>query len=148
MPSSDQIVSELEIAAPVERVFAALVRPEQLSQWWGSADMYRTTWTIDQRVGGEYLCRAIMGDAPEMTVHGRFLEIDPPRRLVYTWNASWDPTGETTVVYELAPRDGATLVRVTHRGFAPDADRAGYQDGWQRILAWLDAHVAANRLVG
>lgn len=136
MNASDAVSEEIEIEATPERVFDALVSPEELGQWWGSSEMYVTRWTVDLRVGGEYLCVATAGDF-EMTVRGRFLAIDRPHRLSYTWNASWDPTGETTVEYVLARRGRGTLVRVTQSGFAPDADRAGYQDGWGRILGWL-----------
>ena len=36
----DEILSEIEIAAPTERVFQALVDPEQVLQWWGQAGVY------------------------------------------------------------------------------------------------------------
>jgi uncharacterized protein YndB with AHSA1/START domain len=141
MKLMDSVTEELEIAAPIDRVYAALVTADELAQWWGSSDSYRTTWEMDLRVGGEYLCRAHAGDM-EMTVHGRFLAIEPPGRLSYTWNASWDPSGETRVDYELTPIGAATRVRVTQSGFAPEADRAGYQEGWSRILGWLSAFVS------
>ena len=134
------VVERMEIEASPDQIFDALVEPEQLRQWWGSSDMYRTEWEIDLRVGGQYLCTATAGDMT-MTVTGRFLEIDRPRRLVYTWNASWDPSGETTVRYDLTPRGASTLVMVTQTRFAPDADRAGYGEGWVRILNWLAGFV-------
>lgn len=41
--SSDknEIVSEIEIAVPAERVFQALVDPQQVLLWWGQAGVYR-----------------------------------------------------------------------------------------------------------
>ena len=137
------IVEEIDIAAPAERIFDALTTPEQLRRWWGREQMYTTEWDVDLRVGGGYRCRATGADGSVMIVEGRFLEVDRPLRLGYTWNASWDPTGETTVVYELAPRGESTHLRVTHGGFAPGADRAGYTDGWARVLAWLTEFVSA-----
>jgi uncharacterized protein YndB with AHSA1/START domain len=132
------VVQQLEVAAPPDLVFAALVEPDQLRQWWGSDDMYHTEWEIDLRIGGEYRCTVAADDIP-MSVRGRFLEIDPPTRLVYTWNASWDPTGETIVRFDLTPSGTGTLVQVTHSGFSATADRPGYDDGWGRILSWLTA---------
>ena len=35
MTGQDAIVAEIEVAAPPERVFAALIDPKQLMQWWG-----------------------------------------------------------------------------------------------------------------
>lgn len=143
--AGDKVVAELEMAAPPARVYEALISPDQLGKWWGSAETYQTSWTVDARVGGEYLCRATMAGGVEMTVGGRFLVMDPPRRLSYTWNASWDPSGETRVDYELIARGETTLVRVTQSGFAPGADRAGYQDGWPRILEWLNGWLSRPR---
>src|SRR4051812_47397762 len=146
-PETTTVVERIEINAGPDRVFDALVEPEQLRQWWGSPDTYITEWQIDLRAGGEYVCTATAA-GHEMTVRGRFLEIDPPRRLVYTWNASWDPTGETTVQFDLTPRGQGTIVQVTHSGFAAGADRAGYSDGWNRIIAqldsWLNRSTTAN----
>ncbi|MES2304260.1 MAG: SRPBCC domain-containing protein [Gemmatimonadota bacterium] len=138
MTNPAELVEELEIAAPPARVFEALVQPEQLRRWWGSDAMYRTTWVVDLRVGGEFICLATAPGAPEMTVRGRFLAVDPPRHLAYTWNASWDDSGETRVDYSLLPTPRGTLVRVTQTGFGSDADRAGYREGWTRILVWLN----------
>jgi uncharacterized protein YndB with AHSA1/START domain len=39
----DELVSEIHIAAPSERVFQALIDPQQVVQWWGQASMYRCT---------------------------------------------------------------------------------------------------------
>ena len=139
--TSDHVVEQVDIRATPDRVFDALVDPKQLGRWWGDSGRYRTRWELDLRLGGEYVCYATGPDGSEMEVRGRFLEIDRPRKLAYTWNASWDPSGETTVVYEITPSDLGTLVRVTQSGFASDADRAGYKDGWGHVLAWLGSWV-------
>jgi len=40
-PDSDEIVSEIHIAAPPDRVFQALVDPGQVVKWWGQSGVYR-----------------------------------------------------------------------------------------------------------
>jgi uncharacterized protein YndB with AHSA1/START domain len=71
------------------------------------------------------------------------LEIDPPRRLVYSWNASGDEAKDglkSTVTWTLTPAEGGTLVRMTHSGFRPQ-DEGGRQamgGGWPRIVAGLE----------
>lgn len=137
-PLSNPMCTEIWIAASPSRVFEALVSAEQLSTWWGSIAMYRTRWEVDLRVGGEYRCIATAPDGSEMTVHGRFLEIERPGRLSYTWNASWDLTGETTVMYDLVPHGKGTTIRVTQSAFSDRADQEGYRKGWAQVLAWLD----------
>ena len=37
------ILAQVDISAPVERVFAALTRGDEIIKWWGSDDLYRTT---------------------------------------------------------------------------------------------------------
>ena len=51
--NSDELVNEIQIAAPPERVFKALVDPRQVVKWWGQTGMYRATeYKSDLRVGG------------------------------------------------------------------------------------------------
>jgi len=52
-PSADEIISEIHIAAPPERVFQALIDPSQVVQWWGQAGIYRCSkFDADLCVGG------------------------------------------------------------------------------------------------
>ena len=55
MTGQDAIVAEIEVAAPPERVFAALIDPKQLMQWWGGEGRCKNRlWQIDARVGGQW----------------------------------------------------------------------------------------------
>lgn len=142
----DAIVGEIEIAAPPQGVFRALTDPDRLMSWWGSRDSYWVeTWRSDLRVGGSWEARCLSAKGTPSRVHGVFLEIDPPRRLAYTWNPSWHD-GETTVLYELEPRGRrGTLVRVRHWGFgAALAARDDHLHGWPAVLGWLKAHTEAS----
>lgn len=136
----DTIVLEIDIAAPPERVFQALTTPEELLEWWGDDDVYRSdVWEVDLEVGGRYRSAGKNADGRPFSVEGEFLEIDPPRRLSYTWNPSWGEMGNaTTVTFELAPTDAGTHVKVTHSGFAghPEA-MEGHSQGWPLVLGWL-----------
>lgn len=144
MPVSTEgtIASEIVIDAPAARVFAALTEPQQIVQWWGSDDSYRTTAVeIDLRVGGSirYVARGSQGN--EMTIAGTFLEVDPPTRLAYTWNPSWeDGIPETIVRFELSERDGSTLLRLQHSGFVAADTSEEHDEGWALVFAWLKAY--------
>jgi uncharacterized protein YndB with AHSA1/START domain len=136
----NEIVCEIEIAAPPETVFDAMVEPGQLAAWWGSEESYRTSnWRVDLRVGGSWSCEARTAQGHLMTVHGVYLAIDRPRVLAYTWNPSWDALPETEVRVTLsAAAGGGTLVRVTHSGFAGyEKSAEGHVQGWNRVLGWL-----------
>jgi uncharacterized protein YndB with AHSA1/START domain len=138
------IVNEITVGADASRVFEALTTPSQLGAWWGSAEDYRTEWEIDLRVGGRFVCRARNRDGRESQVEGRFLEVQRPRRLVFTWNGTWDQAGETRVEFDLIPHGAGTTVRVTHSGFEPGASaRDEYDGGWPTVLRWLQAWVGS-----
>jgi uncharacterized protein YndB with AHSA1/START domain len=141
----DEIVGEVEIAAPPERVFRALTVPERLRAWWGSRDTYwMEDWRSELRVGGAWEATGVGSGGQPFRVHGVFLAVEPPRRLAYTWNPSWQPVRETTVTYELEPHGRGTLVRVRHSGFAGDRPAlANHAQGWPAVLGWLQAYLEA-----
>ena len=138
------VKAEIELAATPERVFRSLTDGNELAAWWGADDMYRTKdWQVDLRPGGKWSTLAIGADGSEMTVGGEYLEVDPPRLLVYTWRPSWDNFEETTVRYDLIPIATGTRLLVTHTGFGDRAQQAaGTGDGWQRVLDWLGEFIA------
>jgi uncharacterized protein YndB with AHSA1/START domain len=140
------IKAEIDLAASPERVFRSLTDSDELAAWWGSDEMYRTTeWVIDLRPGGKWSTLAVGVDGSKSTVGGEYLEVDPPRRLVYTWRPSWDNFEETTVRYDLVPTATGTRLLVTHTGFGDRAAQAdGTGDGWKRVLDWLGDFIAAK----
>ena len=149
------VYAEVEIAAPPEEVFRALVEPGQLAAWWGSEETYRTHgWETDARPGGRWSMRTRDAAGNEATVHGEYRVVEPPRRLEHTWRASWDGYAPTVVRYDLAPAvvDGApgTRVTVTHTitaCLAGTAAAGGVHDlRWARLLRRLRVHVLEDGL--
>ena len=88
-PDNDAVVSEIEIAAPPERVFQALINREQALQW----GTKMTSWEMDVRLGGKWRFvskeRTGSGAGKTFDHHGEILELDPPRLLAYSWFADW-----------------------------------------------------------
>ena len=140
------VKAEIEIAAAPDRVFHSLTDPGELAAWWGSDEMYRTSdWKVDLRPGGKWSAVARTPDGTDMTIDGEYLEVDAPRRLVFTWRPSWDDYAVTTVRYDLEPLVTGTRVRVTHTGFGDrDMAAAGTGEGWKRVLEWLAERVDAG----
>jgi uncharacterized protein YndB with AHSA1/START domain/uncharacterized protein YciI len=139
------VLAFVEIAVPPERVFRALTTDE-ITQWWGSAELYRTTqYSADLRPGGRWRTDGVGADGSAFYVEGEFLEIDPPRKLVQTWKAAWDGNNETTITYNLEAIEGGTRVTVRHEGFADRRDSCrGHAQGWERVLDWLGKHFVSN----
>jgi uncharacterized protein YndB with AHSA1/START domain len=86
----------------------------------------------------------VVNNVSEFECHGEILEYDPPRVLVYTWIANWhdDVKRSTVVRWELTPKAGGTLVKVTHSGLThlPIA-RKDYTGGWPGVVESLKKFV-------
>jgi uncharacterized protein YndB with AHSA1/START domain len=124
------IERELLIEARPETVWSLLVEPSEMVRWMGCAG------TVDVRPGGEYRVEVIPGHV----ARGSYVEIDPPRRLVYTWG--WEgsegvPPGSTTLVFELEPRGRATLLRFRHRDLPTEGAVTSHTHGWEHYLERL-----------
>jgi uncharacterized protein YndB with AHSA1/START domain len=139
------IYASVDIDAPPDAVWDAITEPAQLASWWGSDDQYRTmNWQVDLRPGGKWSSDSARVDGSQTGhVHGEYVEVERPRRLVYTWKASWDDFAETLIVMELSATASGTHVRVRHSGFAERfTSGAGHAEGWKRVLGWLSSHAA------
>jgi uncharacterized protein YndB with AHSA1/START domain len=162
LPDQSTVTGEIFIAAPPERVFEAITKPEQIMQWWGQKGMYRgKEWKADVRPGGKWSNLGVNEKGEEFTVSGEYLEVDPPRLLVYTWLASWTGSLKTTVRWELEPKEihglqangprkagVGTLLRIRHEGFGPAPEAcANHAQGWTRVLAWMQAFVETGETV-
>lgn len=135
------VLARVEIAAPPERVFAAITTDE-LTKWWGSPELYKTTkHTADLRVGGAWRSDGVGADGSAFHVGGEILEIDPPKKLVQTWKPSWEPGPPTTVTWHLDAIDGGTRVTVRHTGFVDPRACGDHANGWERVLGWLGGHM-------
>jgi uncharacterized protein YndB with AHSA1/START domain/uncharacterized damage-inducible protein DinB len=135
----DAVVEELLIRATPERIFRALTDPEELIAWWGSPETYRCrSWELDLAVGGAWRCSGQNAAGQPFSVEGRYLEVEPPRRLAFTWRASWVDAPETRVRIELAPEAGGTRLVWTHSGFSgyPRA-LEDHRGGLPAVVGWL-----------
>jgi uncharacterized protein YndB with AHSA1/START domain len=156
------VLAEIFIAAPPARVFHAISDPQQLSHWWGENGLYRITErSADVRPGGKWSCVGVGADGKSFGVEGEYLEVDPPRRLVHTWIASYMGGLKTVVYFDLlaqpvhglhpsGPRKAGTgtLVKVRHEGFAPAPQAAAeHGEGWKRVFGWLQAYVEKGETI-
>ncbi len=148
-PDQDAIVSEIDVAAPLARVFQALTTASELKRWFTSPECPAKSWEMDPRPGGRYgyateAGSVIINGVREFECHGEILEFDPPRLLVYTWLANWhdDVTRRTVVRWELTPKSGGTHVKVTHSGLSTmPVARKDYSGGWPGVVEMLKKFV-------
>jgi len=136
LPAQRAIVVERLMPHPPEKIWRALTQPALIQTWLMQND-------FEPRVGHRFNFRA----TPIMGWNGvtdcEVLVVEPPLRLVYSWNASGDQAADglkTIVTWTLTPGAGATHVRMEQTGFRPQDD-AGYRGmggGWPRIVERLE----------
>jgi uncharacterized protein YndB with AHSA1/START domain len=98
LPSDTQIQIVREFDAPAHLVFRAFTEPELVKRWWHANRGVATVADIDLRVGGSWRWVLVTHDGAEVAFHGEYLEITPPRRLVYTEIYEMPRAGDTPPV--------------------------------------------------
>ena len=125
----------ITIGASPETVFRYFTDSQRFARWWGEGSR------IDGRAGGEVLIRYPDGTV----VNGQVVEIDPPRRVVFTYRyASGVPAGGSLVTITLAGDPGGTLLTLTH-AFSSAKIRDAHVQGWRYQLAIFSKTVAEER---
>ena len=95
--------------APIRLVFDAWTKPELFKLWWAprSIGVPILSCEMDVRTGGNYRIRFGRDASDAMAFFGKYLEVSPPSRLVWT-NDESDAAAVTTVTFE--EKDGGTLL--------------------------------------
>jgi len=141
--SERELVITRTFDAPARLVFEAWTRAELFKQWWVPKSMGMTLRSIemDVRTGGRY--RLGFGDG--MDFFGRYLEVTPPARLVWTNEESGDAGSVTTVTFE--EKNGKTLLVLRElypSKEALDAAGTGAADAMGETFQQLDELLARS----
>jgi uncharacterized protein YndB with AHSA1/START domain len=123
--------------APASEVFRLLTTVDGLLRWMAVEAI------VDPVPGGRLQWTHENG----ATMEGRFLEVDPPRRLVIAYGWKDDlmgvPPESTTVVIELEEHDGQTTLTLVHRGLPPGAFD-DHVHGWAFFIERLARSLATE----
>jgi uncharacterized protein YndB with AHSA1/START domain len=138
--SERELVVTRTFYAPARIVFEAWTKPELLKRWWAprSTGVSLLSCEADVRVGGGYRFEFGHGASKPMAFFGRYIEVIPHTRLVWT-NDESDDGAVTTVTFE--EKDGKTLL-VLHELYpskeALDRAIAGMEGGMPETFEQLD----------
>ncbi|MCI0143272.1 TIGR03086 family protein [Arthrobacter bambusae] len=121
----------------VDQAFELITQPARLRRWQTVAAR------VDLKVGGEYRWTI----TPGHHAAGTFTEIEPGKRVVFTW--AWEQPeapadNVSTVAITLEPADGGTTVRLVHEGLPTAEALAGHSEGWNHYLDRLLAAASAG----
>ncbi|QNA85000.1 ATPase [Sphingomonas sp. So64.6b] len=142
--SDRELVVTRTVRGPARLVFEAWARPELFKRWWAPASFGVTiiSYEADVRTGGTY--RLEMGHPSSeqtMIFHGRYLEVVPNARIVWT-NDEGDQDGPVTTV-TFKESGGETLVTIhdlyPSKESLDEAIASGSTSGWGEQLRQLDA---------
>ena len=126
-----------DYAAPPDRIFDAFLDPAVARFFlFATPDGKIVRAEIDPRVGGRFVLvdrRPGMGDVEHV---GDYLEIDRPRRLVFSFGVPAFSPEMSRVAIEIVPEQEGCRLTLTHEGVLPEfAERS--REGWAGILAGL-----------
>ena len=134
------------IRAPRQRVFDAWTKAEELKAWHAPGPLVVSLAEIDLRPGGHYRIHMRAPDGTEHRVTGTYREVDPPRRVVYSWG--WEgehKVKDSTVTIEFHERGDATEVVLTHAGILDESERVDHTKGWTAIMDKLETRFPDKR---
>lgn len=128
-PETRSVIVEREIAHPPEKIWRALTQPHLIEEWLMKNDFKPV-------VSHRFELRADWG-----AVACRVLEIEPHRKLSYTWDAFGL---ESVVTWILTPTSTGTHLRMEQSGFRADQRQAygGAKAGWPQFFANLEQALA------
>jgi uncharacterized protein YndB with AHSA1/START domain len=136
------VVRRLLNAAP-ELAFEAWTSAAHVQQWMRPQPGMTVPHAImDVRVGGKYRIQMKDADGEFFTAAGEFQEVQPPTRLVYTWDFEKDGSGEefgelegktSLVTVEFRAQGDKTEFVLTHTRFLTVESRDSHAGGWDKI---------------
>lgn len=141
-----ELVVTRRFNAPARLVFEAWTRPEHMLRWWVPASFGMTflTCEMDARTGGSYRFVFQHPDFPEpMAFFGRYIEVVPNQRLVWTNEESGEGSVTTVTFTE---KDGVTHLELSDRypskAALDEAVASGSTGAYPEQFAALDAFLA------
>ena len=136
-------VFEIYIKATPERVWEAITSPEMRAKFTFGA------WVESTFANGSAYA-ATTPDKSFTIFDGENIEVDPPRKLVQTFNAKWGEDvrteGTSRVTWEIEQVQDSCLVTVTHDNMREGANQQIY-GGWPMVLSGLKTLLETGELL-
>ncbi|MFQ5751156.1 MAG: SRPBCC domain-containing protein [bacterium] len=138
--SETTLILKRTFNAPREKVFQAWTNPEMLKEWFHGGDDWTTPiQEVDLQVGGKFRLGMQPPDAEAPYVaYGTYREVQPPEKLVYTWDWEGQDPLDTLVTVVFREVGDSTEVELTHERFPNPETRDQHREGWIGCMDQLD----------
>ncbi len=120
------------------KIYDAWTRPDQMMRWWSPDAGPTLSAETDVRPGGHFRIVFQMLNGVQRDCSGVYREVEPNRRLVFTWRWAHVPARETLVTVGLRALAEGTELTFTHAQFHDEADRDDHRKGWGGVLDKLE----------
>lgn len=134
--SENQVVVKRVIKAGRDELFEAFTDPRIMTRWFYPFEGWRVEVKSSLGVGGSYSIVMFEPDGGTYAHTGEYRDIQPPERLVFTWNS--DHVQGSVVTVTLAEVEGGTEVTITHDLLPTEKMREDHRKGWTGCLNNLD----------
>ena len=132
------------VRATAEEIFDLWTKPDLMVRWMspfpGVVDCKAS---CDLRPGGAFSL-VMLSEGASREVSGTYVQVDRPRKLVFTWIGPLTNNVNTLVTLELNPRGDETDLVLTHERLPTSAIVEGHTKGWGNILDHLADVVSSD----
>jgi uncharacterized protein YndB with AHSA1/START domain len=127
------VIHEADLPHAPEKVWSALVDTDQIAVWLMPNDFVAV-------VGARFEMDCGPSQSP---IRGEVLELEAPRRLVYSWEGDF---GRTVVTFVLTPTPAGTHLRLEHREWpaGTESSRDHFDSGWPGKMGSLSVHLSTR----
>ena len=147
-PGTVRLQVKHRYGASPEQVFDAFLDPKIVPRFlFATPKGEMVVCEIDPRVGGRFTLTERRPDMGGVAHVGEYLEIDRPRRLVFSFGVPQFDPGMTTVTIAIVPLAGGCDLTLTHEGVPPEWAEDS-RDGWAKILAGVEPAMEGRRAAG
>ena len=147
--SDRELVATRTFNGPARIVFEAWTKADLFKQWWipKSCGLTLISCEMDVRVGGTYRLMIKHGASEPMAFFGKYLEVTPPSRLVWSNDEGGEAGAISTVTFE--EKDGKTLLTMhdlyPSKEALDEAIASGSTSGTSETFEQLDGFLAGRR---
>lgn len=122
------------IKASPAKIWAAITQADQMLQWWGPDAGPTLDVVADVRPGGRFSVVFRNLDGVERNPTGIYQEVEPERKLSFTWDLPQPGEVPSLVTFLLRPIDGGTELTLTHEHLPTEELCRSHEAGWSGLL--------------